>query len=80
MELAAARPPNAALEAALAAHAEAALSDAYKIIEKQARRDRIKEIKEAAVAALAGGEAPRSTRRASSRNSAISNTASCGVV
>ena len=31
----------------------------------------------AAVAALAGGEAPRSTRRASSRNSAISSTASC---
>jgi polyribonucleotide nucleotidyltransferase len=49
---------NSALEAALAAHAEAALSDAYKIIEKQARRDRIKEIREAAVAALAGGEAP----------------------
>ena len=54
------QPPaaNSALEAALAAHAEAALSDAYKIIEKQARRDRIKEIREAAVAALAGGEAP----------------------
>jgi polyribonucleotide nucleotidyltransferase len=49
---------NSALEAALAAHAEAALSDAYKIIEKQARRDRVKEIREAAVAALAGGEAP----------------------
>jgi polyribonucleotide nucleotidyltransferase len=54
------QPPaaNSALEAALTAHAETALSDAYKIIEKQARRDRIKEIREAAVAALAGGEAP----------------------
>jgi polyribonucleotide nucleotidyltransferase len=50
--------PSSALEGALAANAEAALSDAYKITEKQARRDRIKEIREAAVAALAGGEAP----------------------
>ncbi len=44
---------NASLESALAAQAEAALADAYKITEKQARRKRIQEIKEAAVAALA---------------------------
>ncbi|HEX2494404.1 MAG TPA: polyribonucleotide nucleotidyltransferase [Steroidobacter sp.] len=49
---------NAALDAAVAARAEAALSDAYKIIEKQARRDRIKEIRDAAVGALASGDAP----------------------
>jgi polyribonucleotide nucleotidyltransferase len=54
-------PPNAELEAALAAHAEAALSDAYKITEKQARRNRIQEIRESAIAALAGGENPRFT-------------------
>ncbi|MGH8176464.1 MAG: polyribonucleotide nucleotidyltransferase [Steroidobacter sp.] len=52
---------NAQLEAALAAKAEAGLSDAYKIIEKQARRDRIKEIKEATVVSLAGGDAPAFT-------------------
>ncbi|MDY0065074.1 MAG: polyribonucleotide nucleotidyltransferase [Steroidobacteraceae bacterium] len=50
-------PPNAQLEAALASHA-AQLADAYKITEKQARRDRIKEIRESALNALAGGEAP----------------------
>ncbi len=54
-------PANAELEAALAAHAEAALSDAYKITEKQARRNRIQEIRESAIAALAGGENPRFT-------------------
>jgi polyribonucleotide nucleotidyltransferase len=49
---------NAQLEGTLAAHAEAALADAYKITEKLARRKRIDEIKEAALLALAGGEAP----------------------
>jgi polyribonucleotide nucleotidyltransferase len=47
---------NAPLESALAAQVETALSDAYKIFEKQARRQRIQEIKEGAIAALAGGE------------------------
>jgi polyribonucleotide nucleotidyltransferase len=49
---------NSQLEAALASHAEAALSDAYKITEKLARRDRIQKIKEGAVQALASGDAP----------------------
>jgi polyribonucleotide nucleotidyltransferase len=49
---------HAALEAAIAAQAEAALSDAYKITEKLARRDRIQKIKEQTVLALAGGDAP----------------------
>jgi polyribonucleotide nucleotidyltransferase len=49
---------NTQLDAALAANAEAALSDAYKITDKLARRDRIQKIKEAAVQALAGGDAP----------------------
>jgi polyribonucleotide nucleotidyltransferase len=52
-------PANAQLEAALAAHAEAALSEAYKITEKAARRDRLQKIKEAALLALASGDAPQ---------------------
>ncbi len=47
-------PTNAQLEAALSAQAEAALNDAYKITEKQSRRSRIQEIRDAAIAALAG--------------------------
>jgi polyribonucleotide nucleotidyltransferase len=47
---------NGSLESALAAHAERALADAYKIIEKQARRQRIQEIRESAVLALSGAE------------------------
>src|SRR4029078_2942067 len=50
---------NAQLESALAANAEAALSDAYKVTDKLARRDRIQKIKEAAVQALGGGDAPQ---------------------
>ena len=50
---------NAQLEAALASNAEAALSDAYKITDKLQRRDRILKIKEAALLALAGGDAPQ---------------------
>jgi polyribonucleotide nucleotidyltransferase len=49
-------PANTALETALAAQVEAALNDAYKITEKQARRARIQEIRDAAVASLAGAE------------------------
>jgi polyribonucleotide nucleotidyltransferase len=51
-------PGNAQLEAALAAHTEAALTDAYKISDKLQRRNRIQEIKASALLALAGGEAP----------------------
>ena len=47
------------LESALAAHAEAGLSDAYKIIEKLARRDRIAKLRTATVEALCGGDTPR---------------------
>jgi polyribonucleotide nucleotidyltransferase len=50
---------NAQLESALAANAEAALSDAYKITTKASRSERLKKIKEAALAALAGGDAPQ---------------------
>jgi polyribonucleotide nucleotidyltransferase len=49
---------NAQLESALAVNAEGALSDAYKITDKLARRDRIQKIKEASLLALAGGDAP----------------------
>jgi polyribonucleotide nucleotidyltransferase len=49
---------SAQLEAALAANAEKALSEAYTITEKQQRRTRIQEIKGAALAALSGGDAP----------------------
>jgi len=52
---------NSQLEAALAANAEAALSDAYKVTEKASRRDRLQKIKEAALAALSGGDAPQFT-------------------
>ncbi|HKU14120.1 MAG TPA: polyribonucleotide nucleotidyltransferase [Steroidobacteraceae bacterium] len=52
---------NSQLEAALAAHSEAALSDAYKVTEKLSRRDRIQKIKEGAVQALASGDAPAYT-------------------
>jgi polyribonucleotide nucleotidyltransferase len=54
-------PPaeDAALVAAVAAHAEAALGEAYTITEKQARYAKVGEIKKAAVAALASGEAPQ---------------------
>jgi polyribonucleotide nucleotidyltransferase len=49
---------NAALEAAVAGQAEAALSDAYKVIEKQARQARVSEAKVAALNALTSGENP----------------------
>ena len=54
-------PPaeDAALVAAVAAQAEADLGKAYSIIEKQARYTRVGEIKKAAVAALASGDAPK---------------------
>jgi polyribonucleotide nucleotidyltransferase len=53
-------PPVAdGLVEAVAAQAEAELGKAYSIIEKQARHARITEIKQATVAALAGGDAPK---------------------
>jgi polyribonucleotide nucleotidyltransferase len=51
------------LVAAVAAQVETDLGKAYSIIEKQARYARIDEIRKAAVAALASGDAPRFTAR-----------------
>jgi polyribonucleotide nucleotidyltransferase len=47
---------HAELQKAVAAHAEAPLSDAYQITEKQQRYGRVAEIKTSATAALAGAE------------------------
>jgi polyribonucleotide nucleotidyltransferase len=47
---------NAEAEKAVAAEAEAALSDAYRIIEKQARQERVGAIKKATIEKLASGE------------------------
>jgi len=54
-------PPatDEALAAAVAAQAEAALGEAYTIIEKQARYAKIGEIKQATIAALAAGDTPQ---------------------
>ncbi len=49
----------AELVTAVAAHAEAALGEAYKITDKQARYARVGEIKKATIEALAGGESPK---------------------
>ncbi|HVY79336.1 MAG TPA: polyribonucleotide nucleotidyltransferase, partial [Steroidobacteraceae bacterium] len=54
--------PNAELASALALHAQAALSQAYSITEKQARSNRLKEIKQQVVELLAAGEAPKFTK------------------
>jgi len=51
-------PVNAALESAVAAKAEAGLSEAYKVTVKQARQARVGEVKQAALEALSGGETP----------------------
>jgi polyribonucleotide nucleotidyltransferase len=50
---------NAALEAAVAANAQSALTEAYQIFDKMQRRDRIQEIKKALLTALASGDAPQ---------------------
>ena len=47
------------LQSAVAAHAEAALAEAYQMTEKQQRYGRLGEIKAAAVAALASGESAK---------------------
>ncbi len=56
-------PPaeNAELASAVALHAQAALSKAYTVTEKQVRRNSIQEIKTQTLAALAAGEAPKWT-------------------
>ncbi len=56
-------PPaaNTALEAAVAANAKSALTEAYQVIDKLQRRNRIQEIKTAALTALATGEAAQFT-------------------
>ena len=52
---------NPQLTAALATQAETALTKAYAITEKLQRRDRVAEVKAAAIAALSGGESPKYT-------------------
>jgi polyribonucleotide nucleotidyltransferase len=52
---------NAELTSALALHAQAALSQAYTITEKQQRHARISEVKAQTLATLAGGESPKFT-------------------
>ena len=54
-------PSHAALESALAAQAEAAITAAYQVVEKQARQERVAAAKAAALLALAGGETPAFT-------------------
>lgn len=51
--------PDEELDSAVAAQAEAALADAYRITDKAERRDKVAEAKDAAVAALAGSEDAR---------------------
>ena len=55
------QPPaaNTSLESAVAAQAQAKLTEAYQITEKQARYARVGEIKKATVEALAAGDAPQ---------------------
>jgi len=54
-------PPNTALEAAVAEHAKSALTEAYQITDKLKRRDRVQEIKNAVLTALATGEGAQFT-------------------
>ena len=55
------QPPaaNTSLESAVAAQAQAGLTEAYQITEKQARYARVGEIKKATVEALSAGDAPQ---------------------
>ncbi len=53
---------NQALKKAVAAQAEAAYTEAYAIVVKQARVARLSEIKQAALAALTGGDPPQFTK------------------
>jgi polyribonucleotide nucleotidyltransferase len=52
---------NPELSAALTTQAETALTKAFAITEKLQRRDRVAEVKAAAIAALSGGESPKFT-------------------
>ena len=52
---------NPELAAALATQAETALTKAFAITEKLQRRDRVAEVKAAAIAALSGGKSPKFT-------------------
>ncbi len=52
---------TAELEAAVSAAAHGSLSDAYRIIEKQARYTRVGEIKKAVIEQLSAGDAPKFT-------------------
>jgi polyribonucleotide nucleotidyltransferase len=52
---------NKALESAVAAHAEASITAAYQVIEKQSRQLRVGEAKKATLDALASGDAPKFT-------------------
>ncbi len=54
-------PANTELKDAVSAHAEAALTAAYAITEKQQRHTKIGEVKTAVLAALTGGDAPKFT-------------------
>ncbi len=54
--------PNVALKQAVAAQAEAGMTEAYGIVEKQARQTRVSEVKAAARAALCEGESPAFTK------------------
>jgi polyribonucleotide nucleotidyltransferase len=54
-------PPNTALEAAVVEHAKSALTEAYQITDKLKRRDRVQEIKNAVLTALATGEGAQFT-------------------
>jgi len=60
------QPPavDSALRAAVAASAEAGLRDAYRIVEKAARRDAVAAVKKASIAALAEGEGAKFTTEA----------------
>src|SRR5690606_15460209 len=57
------QPPetDADLDQAVAGQAQAGLADAYRITDKAERRDRVAAVKDAAVAALVAGDAPRWT-------------------
>jgi polyribonucleotide nucleotidyltransferase len=53
---------NVALQQAVAAQAKAALTEAYGIVVKQARVNRLAEVRQATQAALSGGESPQFTK------------------
>jgi len=54
--------PNTALKQAVAAQAEAGMTEAYAIVEKQARQAKVADVKAATVTALCAGETPAFTK------------------